>query len=197
MDMEKDRMLGDAIVNFFASFGILGSLIALFIIFLIDSMLFPTLPEFFLLVIYLTNPAIDWGIVLVFVSVVSTFIGNSVLYWIAKKYRYQWIDKIVKKYSSLLISKDEKILLINRAIPILPYTGIFIAINEWDYKKSMFYIVLGGILKFFFLIALCSFFYELFEKGIAQKATFLLVIITLLIGFFLSYYKRRNMESYF
>ncbi len=185
-------MLGDAIINFFADFGIIGELFSLFIIYFIDSTLFPTLPEFFLLVIYSTNPCLGWGIVLILVSLASTFVGNSIIYGIAKKYEIPFIKKIMEKYSNILISKNEKMLLINRIAPVLPYAGAFIAVNKWDYRKSMFYIIIGGAIKFSILIALSATFYSLFERGLAQKATFYLIIATIILGFILSYFRKIN-----
>lgn len=186
-------MLGDAIISFFSGFGEVGMLLSLFCIFIIDSMLFPTLPEFFLLVIYSTNPDFGWGAILIFIALLSIFCGNTLLYLIVEKFGLPaFIKKFMKKYSGIMVRRDEKMLLINRVAPVLPYTGAFISINKWDYKKSIFYILAGGLAKFFVLILLSGFFYALFEKGLAQKATFCLIIITIIVGLVLSYIRKRE-----
>ena len=41
-------MIGEPIVDFFSGFGAIGLIIALYVIFLIDSMIFPALPNFFI-----------------------------------------------------------------------------------------------------------------------------------------------------
>ncbi len=188
-------MLGDAIISFFNGFGAGGMLAALLIIFLIDSMLFPMVPEFFLLVIYSTNPTVEWGITLIAISALSIFIGNSLLYIIVKKIGMpHFIQKLMKKYSQMMVAQDEKMLLINRIAPVLPYTGAFIAVNDWSYRKSIFYILAGGITKFSVLIALSATFYTLFERGIAQRATFILIIITVAAGIILSYVRKRKID---
>jgi len=190
-------MIGDEIINFFGGFGAVGMLLALYTIFLIDSMIFPALPDFFLLVIYSTNPHNTmWGIILLIIAVFASFSGNSILYFIVKKYSPpHFIKNLMVKYSNILIIKDEKILLINRIAPVLPYTGAFIAVNNWDYRKAITYIVFGAILKFGFLLLLSGIFYQLFEKGVAEKATFLLITITISISIIASYIEKRRLRA--
>jgi len=190
-------MIGDEIINFFGEFGAAGMLLALYTIFLIDSMIFPALPDFFLLVIYSTNPHdTTWGIMLLIIAVFASFSGNSILYFVVKKYSPpHFIKNLMVKYSNMLIIKDEKILLINRIAPVLPYTGAFIAVNNWDYRKAITYIVVGAVLKFGFLLLLSGIFYHLFEKGIAEKATFLLIAITISISVIASYIEKRRLRA--
>jgi hypothetical protein len=99
----------------------------------------------------------------------------------------------MRKYADLLIVTDERILLVNRIAPILPYTGAFIAVNKWDYWKSMKYIVIGAMAKFGVLLALSRTFYSLFEGGVAQTATFVLIIITIGVSLIASAYERRRL----
>ena len=129
-------MIGDTLINFFSAFGIAGMLLSLYLIFLIDSMIFPALPDFFILIIYSANPDFGWGIILLFIAVFASFSGNTLLYLLVKKISVpKWVKKLMRKYSKILIMSDERILLLNRIAPVLPYTGAFIAINNWDYKK--------------------------------------------------------------
>jgi hypothetical protein len=188
-------MIGDVIIDFFGNFGVVGMVLAVYTIFLIDSMIFPALPDFFLLVIYSTNPQnFLWGVALLIIAVCASFSGNSILYFIAKKHAPpHFIKNLMKKYSGMLIIKDERILLVNRIAPVLPYTGAFIAINNWDYKKSIIYIVLGAAAKFGFLLLLSGTFYTLFEKGTAQKATFSLIIATIIISLIASHLEKRRL----
>ena len=190
-------MIGDSIIQFFSSFGIIGMALSLYLIFLIDSMIFPALPDFFLLVIFSTNPnSIAWGMSLLIIAVVASFSGNTLLYLLIKKYSPpKWIKKPMQKYSNMLIVSDERILLINRIAPVLPYTGAFIAINNWDYKKAISYIVLGACVKFGFLLLLSGTFYTLFEEGVAQKATFLLIMLTIGISLIASFLERKRLKG--
>ena len=190
-------MLGNQIINFFNSFGWSGMLLSIFFIFAIDSTLFPMLPEFFLLVIYSTNPTFEWGLTLILISLLAVFFGNTSLYIIVKKFGMpSFIARLMKKYSGIMVAEDEKMLLINRIAPVLPYTGAFIAVNKWNYKKSILYILAGGLAKFSVLIALSSFFYSLFKRGTAQRATYILILITIVLGIILSYIRKKRMEKY-
>lgn len=190
-------MLGDAIINFFNAFGVIGMVLALYFIFLIDSMIFPALPDFFLLVIFSTDPHnVLWGLSLLIIAVIASFSGNTLLYLLIKKYSPpKWIKKPMRKYSEMLIVRDERILLINRIAPVLPYTGAFIAINNWSYRKAISYIVLGACVKFGFLLLLSGTFYQLFEEGIAQKATFILIILTIAISLIASWVERKRLKK--
>ena len=186
-------MFGDKIIAFFGGFGDAGMLAALFIIFLTDAVFFPALPEFFLLVIYSVHPVISWGVILIAISGFSIFFGNSLLYFIVKKAGMpEFIERIMSKYSSFMVFQDERMLLVNRIAPVLPYTGAFIAVNKWSYKKAITYVVIGGVIKYSILVSLAASFYSLFEKGVAQKATFVLIIITIVMGFILSYMRKRK-----
>ncbi len=189
-------MIGESIIEFFSNFGIAGMVLALYSIFLVDSMIFPALPDFFLLVIYSTNPGTIWGVELLIVAVLASFSGNSLLYLIVKRYSPpKFIKNLMRKYSETLIIKDERILLVNRIAPVLPYTGAFIAVNHWDYWKSITYIVLGAILKFGFLIMLSGTFYNLFERGVAERATFLLIIAVILVSLIASHVEKKRLKA--
>lgn len=189
-------MFGDQIIQFFDGFGAAGMLLALFVIFIIDSMLFPMVPELFLLIMYAANPSPWWGVLLIAVALLAIGTGNTLLYITVKKLGVPpFIEKVMKKYSALLIARDETMLLINRIAPVLPYTGAFIAINEWRYDKSMTYILLGGCAKFSVLVMLSGMFYSWFERGTAQNATFILILLTLALGVVLAYVRKRKMDG--
>ena len=187
--------MGDAIIETLSQFGTVGLIAALFTIFLIDSMIFPALPDFFLLAIYATNPHNAWwGTLLFVVAVTASFAGNSLLYVLVKRFSPPaLILRAMRKYADALIFADERMLLVNRIAPVLPYTGAFIAVNNWDYRRAMTYIVLGAIAKFGVLLMLSQTFYVLFETGIAQRATFMLIISTIIISLLASAYQRRRL----
>ena len=190
-------MIGDALIDMFGQFGPVGLVGALFCIFVIDSMIFPVLPDFFLLVIYATNPQeMGWAGVLFAVAVGGSFTGNTLLYLAVKRFSPPAIiQRAMRKYADLLIFTDERILLVNRVAPVLPYTGAFIAINRWDYSKSMQYIVGGAAAKFGMLLVLSRTFYSLFEKGVAQTATLSLIVITILISLAASAYEKQRLRK--
>lgn len=188
-------MIGEEIIGFLQQFGITGFIFAIYIIFIVDSVIFPSLPELFFLIAFLINPVLKWGFFLLMLALFGIFCGNTLLYIFAKKTKIpSFIKEIMKKYSRMLIFGDERILFMNNMIPVLPYTGAFIAVNKWNYKKSIFYIESGAIIKLSILLLLSNSFYILFAKGIAERATIALVLITISISFILSYMKKRKME---
>ena len=189
-------MIGDALINFFQNFGLAGFIIALFFIFLVDSMIFPSLPELFFLIAFLLNPSFQWGIFLLFIALLGIFCGNSLLYFMAKKARIpNFIKEMMKKYSGMLLLGDERLLFLNNIAPVLPYSGAFMAVNEWNYKKSMIYLEAGAALKFSILLLLSNSFYILFKEGVARKATLALIFITIAVSLSLSYFRKRKMEG--
>ncbi|HDS59744.1 MAG TPA: hypothetical protein ENN54_05590 [Thermoplasmatales archaeon] len=189
-------MIGEALVDAFSQFGLAGMILALFLVFLVDSMIFPALPDFFLLVIYATNPHEDWwGALLWVVAISASFSGNTLLYALVKRFTPPApIQRAMRRYANLLIIADERMLLVNRVAPVLPYTGAFIAVNRWDYWKSMRYIVVGAAAKFGVLLLLSRTFYSLFEAGVAQNATFALIVITIVISLIGSAYEKRRLR---
>ena len=189
-------MIGDVIVDFFSGFGGLGLIIALYLIFLVDSMVFPALPDFFLLMIYATDPHnLPWAFTLFCVAVAGSFSGNTLLYLVVKKASVPgFIARVMQKYSDLLIVNDERILLINRVAPVLPYTGAFIAVNNWRYGLSITYIVAGAAVKFGVLLMLSGTFYRLFKQGVAQNATLALIVVTIAVSLIASYVEKRRLR---
>jgi len=188
-------MISEAIINFFENFGMTGFIAALYIIFLVDSMFFPSLPELFFLVSFLLKPSFLWGLFLLIIALFGIFCGNTILYIMAKKARIpRFIEDIMKRYTDFLVLSDERILFLNNIIPVLPYSGAFMAVNKWDYKKAMAYLESGAMIKFSILLLLSNTFYIVFKEGIAKKATIILIFVTIALSFLLSYFRKRKME---
>lgn len=189
-------MFGDELVNLLHSFGTPGLLLSLFLLFFIDSMLFPSLPELFLLIFFLAHPSFVWGIELYLIALSASFCGNTFLYlFVERAGMPEFISNIMKKYTKILISSTEKMLFVNNFIPVLPYTGAFISVNKWKYKKAISYLIAGAAIKYGLLILLADTFYMFFSSGMAQKATLALVAITITISLIVSYFRKREIEG--
>ena len=103
------------------------------------------------------------------------------------------ISRIVEKYVGFLLVSDERVMLINRVAPMIPFAGAFIAIVEtWDPKKCAFYIVIGCVLKYGLILLASSFFYTYFSGDMALKVTMTLVIVILGISLAASYYRKKK-----
>ncbi|TET89532.1 MAG: hypothetical protein E3J35_09620 [Methanomassiliicoccales archaeon] len=180
-------MFVEGIYDFFGPFGTVGVLLALFLIFIIDAVLFPVLPELFAVITFGLYPSMTWGALVLAVAVVGGVTGNAILYVVAKKAKLpRWITNRMKSYMSMLMIRDERIILLNRIVPVVPYTGAFIAVCDWDFSKSIFYVALGGFVKYSILILISDVFFVFYETGMARVVTIVLVVLFVGASFLLS-----------
>ncbi len=186
--------VGDFIYNIFGDYGDVGVLFGVFLIFLIDALIFPALPEVFFILGYDYCPTFDHGLLLILMAVIAELVGIFTLYYVVKHIRVPAkIEKIVDKYTDFLFVSDEKIFLVNRVAPMIPFAGAFIAIvDRWDPKKCAFYIVIGCVLKYGAILMATSFFYEFFGGDTALKVTILFVIVVIALSFVASYFKKKK-----
>lgn len=188
--------IGEALYNLFGAMGPAGMLIALSLIFLIDAVIFPTLPELFTVLIFWYNPTPEWGILMMLVISAVEILGLTTIYEVIRRVRVpSWIERRMKQYSRMLISSDEKIILINRFAPVLPFVGAFVAVNDWSLRKSIYYTLIGSWIKYGLIILMSQTFYIIFSQGIAEKATIVLILAVIGISLLLSHLRRRRMED--
>ena len=186
--------VGDFIYNIFGDYGDVGVLFGVFLIFLIDALIFPALPEVFFILGYDYCPTLDHGLLMILMADIAELVGIFTLYYVVKHIRVPAkIEKIVDKYTDFLFVSDEKIFLVNRVAPMIPFAGAFIAIvDRWDPKKCAFYIVIGCVLKYGAIRMATSFFYEFFGGDTALKVTILFVIVVIALSFVASYFKKKK-----
>lgn len=124
-------------------------LLALAAIILVDGTGFPTLPEVWTVFIFGAHAdSLTWGVLVVLVSSAASLCGNFALYSLVKAARLPgWISRRMKQYTEFLIVKDERLLLLNRVAPVVPYTGAFIAVCGWDLRKCALYLAVGAVAK--------------------------------------------------
>jgi len=188
--------LGDIITNAFLFMGPAGVIIALYFIFLIDGMIFPMLPEFFVLIFYLEDPNWNWGILLVLTATVGATSGNALLYYIVSRIGMpKFIGKHMTAYTDMLFVSDEKLILVNRIAPVVPFVGAFIAVCKWNVKKALSYVAIGGFLKYLVLVALASTFYELYDSGTARTASMILIITIVVVSLIASQIQKKRMQA--
>lgn len=191
-------MIAEEIVDFFSSWGDLGLLVALTVIIWIDGTLFPTLPEFWLVFIYGVHPdSFTWGATLVLVASAASLLGNFTLYYLVKKAKLpSWIQKRMKQYTNFLIVKDERLLLLNRLAPMVPYTGAFMAVCNWNLRRSAIYIFVSAIAKFSVIVLISWASYDQLREDIAPTVALISVAIVLIISFVASVvYKKKLMPK--
>ena len=142
-------MIGQDILDLFADLGDIGMLLAITLIIWLDGTAFPTVPEIWMVMIFGTHPdSFGWGVAVVLVATLAGLAGNLTLYSLVKIAKLpKWIQRKMRQYTQFLIVKDERLLILNRFAPIVPYTGAFVAVCEWNLKRSILYLLVSGIAK--------------------------------------------------
>ncbi|MEM0448626.1 MAG: hypothetical protein QW520_02255 [Methanomassiliicoccales archaeon] len=192
--------IGQMIIDFFKGLGLIGLLLSVFFIFYIDAILFPTLPELFVILIFFAGqelmPEFQWefAVLILLTIAMAEIAGVLTLYNLVRRIKVPTrIEKVIMKYRDFLLVRDERMILVNRIAPILPFLGAFVAICKWSLRKTLFYTVLGGMLKYGIILAAAGYLVYYFEAGVARLVTFLLVLIIIGISFALSFYRKRRL----
>ena len=183
--------IGQIIYDLFGDNGDLGVLLCIFLIFLLDALLVPTLPELFFILGFMAgaehNTPIVFGCELLLVAILAELVGILSLYYVVKHIRIpKKIEKLVDTYTKFLVMGDERLLLLNRIAPMIPFAGAFIAIAKWDLKKSIFYIVLGCVLKYGIIMLLSNMFLDFFSSDQAQLFMIIMIVVVIAVSMVLS-----------
>jgi membrane protein DedA with SNARE-associated domain len=180
--------LGDILSAALAQLGWPGLLVAIFLIFMVDSMVIPTLPELFTIAFYLQYGSlglepVTWAVAILAMAVLGEIAGNGSIYLIVsrllvqKKRMPKLIDKAVKAWSQFLIVRGERVILVNRFAPAVPFLGVFIAVCNWRVRRSFLYIVLGSLVKYSLLLALVGWLSVEYDPQLAQWLTLAAVVV--------------------
>ncbi len=186
--------LSDWLFDLFAGLGDPGIVLCIFLLFLIDAMFFPTLPELFMVLGFSANPTPSFGLVLLGIAIVAELLGAFTLYYIVSRIRVpERISRIANKYIDFLAFSDEKIVLVNRIAPMVPFLGAFMAmIDNWDKRKCAIYIVIGCVLKYGIILMASGFFQNYLGTETARTVTLVFVFAIIAISFIASILKKRK-----
>ena len=197
--------LGDWIRDAFAFLGPGGILAAMFLIFLVDAAIFPALPEVFIVLFYqqlvdtwFWSTAAAAGSLLV-LALAGDLCGNAGMYGIMKWFHARGkvpriLEKAMKKWTSFLAVRDERIILVNRIAPAVPFTGAFIAVCGWNLRRSLAYVLLGGVVKYVLLLVLVIGLGLAFEPGAARLVTLVAVVVLVVASLAAGWYRGRKRE---
>ncbi len=186
--------IGQWLYDLFGPYGGWGVLLALFLIFYIDAVLFPTLPELFFTIGIMYKSTWQWSILVLIVVSIAEALGLLTLYFIVEYIRVpERIKHAADKYSKFLIVHDEKMLLVNRVAPMLPFAGAFVSlIPSWTIKRALFYNFIGCYLKYGIIILFAGFFQAYFSGPVAQWVTIAFVIIMIVVCLIIAFIKRKK-----
>ena len=176
---------------------VVGGLICIFLLFYIDAIIFPTVPELFTVGIFATQTQIStfwFGILILATIAVAEILGFGTLYYAVRKIRVpKLIQRAVDKYRAFLIYPDERIILVNRVAPIVPFLGAFASICNWSLRKSLMYTLIGGLVKYGLNLLASYMFIEYWDRGTATIVVLAMVIAVIIIAFIASYYRKKKM----
>ncbi len=194
--------IGQSIYDLFGGNGDLGILLCIFLIFLLDALLIPTLPELFFILGFMAgaehNEPVVFGCELLAAAVLAELVGIFSLYYVVKHIRIpKKIEKLVDTYTGFLVMGDERLLLLNRVAPMIPFAGAFIAIAGWDTRKSAFYIAVGCVLKYGVIMLLGNAMLGFFSSDRAEIFMIIMIFAVIGISMFLSFVvkKRRGLDG--
>lgn len=197
--------LDEFLVALFASLGPAGSLVAIFVIFAVDAALFPALPEAWIVVTYSYRPeALDpttWALLLLVMGVAGDVLGTTALYALVRRVLVQgrrmpkWLEAGMRRWTEFLIVRDERVILLNRLAPVVPFVGAFIATLRWDLKRSIAFVALGGFAKYAFLLFIVFAIGVAYNAGTARAITLALVLIVVAVSLIGSWLVRRRLRT--
>ena len=196
-----DQFLG----ALFGSLGPVGSLVALLLIFAVDAALFPALPEAWIVVTFTYRPEVLdpllWAVMLLATAVVGDLLGTSALYTVVRRVVIKgrrmpgWLERGMKKWTEFLLVRDERVILLNRIAPVVPFVGAFIATLDWDYRRSMAYVAAGGLAKYAALLFVVVIVGVAYDVGTARWITLALVAIVVIGSFLAAWLVRRKTRA--
>ena len=170
-------MFAEQLVAPFLAFGDFGVLAALVFVILLDGAGIPTVPEMWLIIFFGAHPtALAWGLTVALVASVAGLGGILIQYSLARLARLpKKVRNIMRKYTEFLVLHDERLLLINKAAPMIPYSGAFVAALGWDLRKSLGYSFVGALGKTSMIVILAFFTYGTVAREVAGWISMVLV----------------------
>ncbi len=197
--------VADWLSGLFAFLGPLGTLVALFLVFVIDAAVIPALPELAVVLSFLyrapgTDP-LPWAALLLAMAVAGEVVGNTIMFlWVRKLvvdrgHLPKFIDRAMKGWTNLLLVRDERVILVNRVAPVVPFVGAFIAVVGWSFPKSLAFIVIGAAAKYALLLLLVGYLGVAYDPNTATLITIGAVIVLVAASLGASLILRRRMAA--
>lgn len=194
----SDLGIGYIIAELFGPLGAVGGVLCIFLLFYIDAVLFPTVPELFTVLVFIQGYGLDpivLGLLLLAAIAVGEVAGLMTLYTVVKRLRVPGrLQKAVMGYRDFLLCQDEKMILINRVAPVLPFMGAFVALCRWDLRRSIAFLLIGGIAKYGLILLMSGFFLAYLEKGAATTVTLVMVLVVIALSLVATLVRKRRMR---
>jgi len=99
----------------------------------------------------------------------------------------------MKRWTTFLVVRDERLILLNRVAPVIPFVGAFIATLGWDYRRSMAYVAVGGMAKYAILLFVVFAIGVAYNPSTARWITLGIVVVVVAVSVLASsLYRRRH-----
>jgi len=182
-------------MDIFGPYGAVGVFLMVLCAFILDATVVPALPEIFIIVGFSYDPTPGFAVVLIVAAILGECIGNIILYTVVEKIGLpKKLKTVMNKYVGILFVSDERMMLVNRIAPVIPYSGAFISVIEtWTLRRALFYIALGCVLKYGLILSMSTFFYQYFTSDVAQTMMIVFVIAIIAISLIASYIRKKKM----
>ncbi len=200
--------VADWLTGLFVFLGPNGVLVGLFLAFVVDAAIIPTLPELAVVLSYLgflySQPGTDplpWALLLLVMAVAGELVGNTLMFlWVRKLvvdrgHLPRLIDRAMRGWTGLMIVPDERIILVNRIAPVVPFVGAFIAVVGWSVRKSLAYIAIGSVAKYGILLVLVGYLGVTYDPGTATLVTVVAVLGLVVVSVAASQLYRRRVTA--
>jgi hypothetical protein len=190
-------MFGQEIIELFEAIGSLGLILAFAVISFLDGFAIPTLPEAWLILIALSNtgvPILIWGLSLVLIGTAAAVTAQVLLYSTIKRVGVpKRLKGWMNRYAKFLIVSDEKLAFMNWLVPVVPFTGAFVAVCNWRAKRAFLLSTAGGLTKMAIIVGIAITFPLLINAEMVGDASLVLIIAVLLASLSVTYLKRKRM----
>jgi len=188
--------VGDFLFDLFAGLGDQGILVCIFLLFLLDALLVPTLPELFFILAISANTSLEFSLLVLLVGFAGETVGIFFLYSVVKRTGLpKRVDKALKKYINFLIVSDEKVMLINRVAPMIPFAGAVMAAmrKRWDIRKCLLWLVVGYVFKYGLIMLFGQTATTFFDGGTSRTVMLVAIIAMIVISAVVAFLRKKKM----
>jgi len=138
---------------------------AVAVVLLLDGLGIPLMPELSVLFAFSLRPTWGWAMGLVALVATMEVLAAALLWLLVGLLGLpRWAERLMGHYTRLLLVQDERLLLVNRVVPILPMAGAFVRVHDWRLGRSLLFIGIGSALKYGALVALAGAAYAFFSS---------------------------------
>jgi len=192
--------IAEGVVSAFSGMGVIWVFAGLFLVIFIDAVIFPMLPEVAILLAYAiaagSIPGVPLSGCILVVVILGEVSGTSLLYFLASHARLPpIIKKGMNRYVDIFFIRDERLILLNRAVPVLPVLGAFIAIRGWNFPKSITYVVAGCIVKYGLILMFITWSAWFYHSSLSFYVSLAAVGILISLSLLGSYMLRRRART--